>query len=169
MKVFPDNNEPGSFWENRGDRFHCGIDIYYPFGSEVFSISSGKVIDIGVFTSEKLVCYWNKTYFVDVKICDNLFCRYAEMEKINVKRNDFLKPGDLIGLVGQVLNKDKVDKNSPKYIQKLAKLGNISMLHFELYKNNPIDINDSNYLGGNWFSKDKPECLLDPLVFLKNK
>ena len=168
-KDLPINNKPGTFWEDRADRFHCGIDIYSSVGSEVFCIDSGKVVDTGVFTSNKMLNYWNKTYFVDVKLDNGLFCRYAEMEKINVKKDDFLKPGDIIGFVGQVLNKDKIDKNCPKYIQKLAHSDNISMLHFELYKDRPIDINDSCYLGGNWFCKDKPDCLLDPLDFLKNK
>ncbi len=26
----PQIGEAGSFWENRGDRYHCGVDLYAP-------------------------------------------------------------------------------------------------------------------------------------------
>jgi hypothetical protein len=35
------------------------------------------------------------------------------------------------------------------------------MLHFELWKNEPITTH-KNYLGGNWFAEEKPENLIDP-------
>ena len=50
-KIVPTAGSPGSFWEDRGDRHHSGIDIYAPEGSNVLSIEDGKVIDIGIFTS----------------------------------------------------------------------------------------------------------------------
>ena len=156
-----------SFWENRTDRFHCGVDIYAKAGSSVLNIDSGKVIKTGIFTSSSMIPYWNKTFYVDVKMNKEFFCRFAEMKSINVTDRDILKPGDMIGFVGCVLNKDKIDKNSPLYIQKLSESGNVSMLHFELYKNKPIDINDNNYLGGNWFGKNRPDDLIDPTDFLK--
>jgi hypothetical protein len=34
---------PGSFWENRDDRHHCGVDIYAPCGSVVVAVESGEV------------------------------------------------------------------------------------------------------------------------------
>ncbi len=158
-----------SFWEDRGDRFHCGVDIYLKKGSKVVSFSKGKVIKTGVFTTSDQVYYWNKTFYVDVKISNTLFCRYAELEKINVSIGDKIKKGDIIGYVGFVLNKNKIDSNSPIYIQKLKEKGNTSMLHFELYKNKPIEVSNKCYLGGNWFCSEKPKGLIDPTSFLKGK
>ena len=156
-----------SFWINRGDRHHCGFDIYLEKGSKVLSFSPGRVIKTGVFTSSDLLYYWNKTFYVDVKLENGLFCRYAELEKLFVSVGDKLEFGDTVGLVGCVLNKDKIDSNSPMYIQKLRDEGNFSMLHFELYKNTPVDVKDKCYLGGNWFCEKKPEGLIDPTSFLK--
>lgn len=155
-----------SFWENRGDRFHCGVDIYLKKGSKVISFSPGKVINTGVFTQSKEVYYWNKTFYVDVKLENGFFCRYAELGKISVSVGDKLGSSDIIGLVGRVLNKDKIDSDSPLYIQKLKDKDNFSMLHFELYKNKPVDVKDNCYLGGNWFCENKPEGLVDPTSFL---
>jgi len=155
-----------SFWENRGDRFHCGVDIYAKHGSKVLSFLSGKVINTGVFTQSNDVYYWNKTFYVDVKLENGFFCRYAELEELFILVGDKLKFGDTVGLVGYVLNKDKIDSNSPLYIKKLKDEGNFSMLHFELYKNIPVDVKDECYLGGNWFCEKKPEGLIDPTSFL---
>ena len=47
-KNIPTNGFSGSFWEDRDDRRHCGIDIYAPKGSGVIAIEYGKVIDIGL-------------------------------------------------------------------------------------------------------------------------
>ena len=47
----PVQGTSGSFWENRGDRHHCGIDIYAPANSEVLSITDGMVMDVGIFTT----------------------------------------------------------------------------------------------------------------------
>lgn len=61
------DGSPGSFWENRQDRFHCGIDIYAPAGSDVLSIEDGEVIDIGIFTAPAKVPYWNITKYITIK------------------------------------------------------------------------------------------------------
>lgn len=47
-KNIPLHGSSGSFWENRGDRYHCGVDIYAPPGSKVIAIECGEVIDLGV-------------------------------------------------------------------------------------------------------------------------
>ncbi|MDQ1252495.1 MAG: hypothetical protein QG646_1616 [Euryarchaeota archaeon] len=39
----PQKGEAGSFWENRGDRYHCGVDLYVPENTEVISIENGVV------------------------------------------------------------------------------------------------------------------------------
>jgi len=167
-KIIPRKNERGCFWENRGDRFHCGIDLYTKVGSTIVNIYPGIVIDTGIFTSSNIISYWNKTYYVDVKFENNLFCRYAEMSSINVKKGDILSANEKIGEVGQVLNKDKIANNSPLYIKKLVLVESniVSMLHFELYDIKPIDLKNKYYLGGNWFGKSKPKGLLDPSIIL---
>lgn len=40
------------------------------------------------------------------------------------------------------------------------------MLHFELWKNQPITTH-RNYLGGNWFGEEKPGNLMDPTGYLE--
>ena len=47
FRVVPGKGQPGSFWEDRGDRFHCGVDIYAPAMSEVHACETGEVIDLG--------------------------------------------------------------------------------------------------------------------------
>ncbi|MEA1984377.1 MAG: hypothetical protein U9N13_01845 [Euryarchaeota archaeon] len=36
--TFPMSPAAGSFWEDRGDRHHCRVDLYAPLGSGVVSI-----------------------------------------------------------------------------------------------------------------------------------
>ena len=165
-KKLPKTGASGSFWEDRKDRYHCGIDIYAPADSDVLSVEDGQIIDIGKFTSPKKVSYWNATYYILIKSKSEFFCKYAELADVSIKIDKYVKAGQLIGHVGQVLNKDKITKKSPSYIRKISKKSNYSMLHFELYKNNPIK--SKKYLGGNWFNKNKPDNLLDPLEYLKS-
>lgn len=72
----------------------------------------------------------------------------------------------MIGHVGSVLNSKKIDKNAPEYVQKL-KDKNLSMLHFELWKEAPV-VEDNNDLGGNWFGDKGPRKLLDPTEYLSS-
>ena len=76
-KNIPYMGTPGSFWENRGDRYHCGIDLYGPEGSSVISIEEGRVIDIGIFTSPDKAPYWNITKYVTIKGKNDYFLKYA--------------------------------------------------------------------------------------------
>ena len=165
-KNMPLKGDPGSFWENRGDRFHSGIDIYAPEGSEVVTTDDGKVIETGEFTSPKTITYWNKTYYILIKNKNGLFCKYAELGKILVKTSKKIKAGQLIGLVGLVIDSNKITQDSPKYIKKIKQEGKMSMLHFELYKSKPKQ--NKNYLGGNYFDNNKPKNLIDPSIFLTN-
>jgi murein DD-endopeptidase MepM/ murein hydrolase activator NlpD len=165
-KNIPGLGLPGSFWECREDRRHCGIDIYAPEGSDVLSIEDGKVIDIGVFTSPDKASYWNTTYYVLIENKTGCVCKYAELGDVVVNVDEQIKGGQLIGHVGLVLDVDKVTKESPLYIRKIKEKRNQSMLHFELYKSFPFE--NRNYLGGNWFGDVKPTCLLDPFDYLRS-
>ncbi len=43
-KTLPRSGSAGSFWENRKDRHHCGIDIYAPMHCEVLTIENARVV-----------------------------------------------------------------------------------------------------------------------------
>ncbi len=154
--------EPGSFWEDRGDRFHCGVDIYCKENSKVFATETGKVIRIGLATTPKINPYWNKTYYILIKNRSGFYCKYAELKTVNVKENEKVLAGSFIGKVGNVINLSKLNKNVPEYIKNLK---SPSMLHIELYKSLPPK-NWKLYLGGNYFNCKKPKILVDPTKYL---
>ena len=81
-----------------------------------------------------------------------------------VKDNEIIKCGQLIGYVGTVLNLEKITNNSPKYIQEIKKNGSPSMLHLEVYRSKPSA--RKKYLGGNWFGTKKPDNLINPAFHL---
>jgi murein DD-endopeptidase MepM/ murein hydrolase activator NlpD len=164
-KVIPKKSCPGSFWEDRGDRHHCGIDIYAPVGSDVISLKDGYVIETGIFTNKNILTYWNKTKYLIIKNIDGFYCVYAELEDVVVRENEPVKTGQVIGHVGRVLNKNRITKNAPLYIQKIKNNDKLSMLHFEVYNSNPD--RDKKYLGGNWFGKNKPKNIIDPNYYIK--
>jgi murein DD-endopeptidase MepM/ murein hydrolase activator NlpD len=164
-KNIPKDKCQGSFWEDRGDRYHCGIDIYAPVGNEVVSVYDGSVIEIGTFTNKDIIPYWNKTKYVLLENNDGFFCLYAELEDVIVKKKDFVKSGQVIGHVGLVLNRNEISDTSPIYIQKIKRRKNLSMLHFEVYNSKPIK--NEKYLGGNWLGENKPKDLIDPNKYLK--
>lgn len=163
-KTIPTDDSPGSFWENRDDRHHCGIDLYAPEGSDIISIEDGKVIEKGIFTSPKKVSYWNETKYVLIRNQDGFYCKYAELRDVNVHVGEQVNSGQLIGHVSQVLNSQNVTKESPSYIKKLLKKRKLSMLHFELHKAFPIQ--SKEYLGGNWYGSKKPRYLVNPALYL---
>jgi murein DD-endopeptidase MepM/ murein hydrolase activator NlpD len=164
--VLPQQGEPGSFWEDRGDRHHCGVDIYAPAGSEVLACENGEVIDAGIQTSPEQVSYWEKTLYILIKNRSGLYCRYAELADTNVKIGDRILEGEVIGHVGTVIKSHLVDGCSPLYIQRLKLAGHFSMLHFEIYRLRPGYMRA--YSGGNWFGEGRPEGLLDPGPYLVN-
>ncbi|WP_410509838.1 M23 family metallopeptidase [Methanosarcina hadiensis] len=162
----PQKGEPGSFWEDRGDRYHCGVDLYAPENTEVVSVEGGIVAETGLMTSPEILSYWNPTYYVVIEHEKGLFCKYGELAGFTVKKGGEVEQGSLIGGVGMVLNSLRIDGSCPLYIQKL-KNKNPCMLHFEVWKDEPITTH-RNYLGGNWFSEETPENLKDPARYLKS-
>ena len=164
-KTLPASGDAGSFWEDRGDRRHCGIDIYAPRKSAVLAVDAGRVVQVGVFTSPRDVPYWNVTYYLLIRHGDGKVSKYAELEEVLVEEGVKVQGGALIGRVGSVLNPEKITTNSPGYVQLLKKNGHPSMLHFELYQGMPPAPHD--YLGGNTFNAAGPSNLLDPKPFLE--
>lgn len=159
-KHVPLDGEPGSFWEQRGDRFHCGVDIYAPFGSDVSAMEDGIILDIGVFTSSSLVDYWYETCYIVVAHASGIVVRYAEMDQCVFENDDFVFKGMLLGHVGQVINESKVTAKSPYYVRRLKKTNELSMLHIETFSSYPVDI--PKYMGGNTFQNIKPSFLNNP-------
>lgn len=164
--TFPAEGGAGSFWEDRGDRRHAGMDLYAPAGTEVVSIEDGKVLSTGIFTSQDLVPYWNRTCQVTIAHVSGIFCRYAELRDLTVEAGVKVDGGGIIGHVGEVLNLSLIGAGSPVYIQELKERGRPSMLHLEVFTSAPGP--DPNYLGGNWFSSRKPAHLADPARVLRD-
>jgi hypothetical protein len=155
----------GSFWEDRGDRRHCGIDIYAKKGDEIYAITKGKVVAIEVMTHPDFNHYWNITYQIVIET-EDLYIKYGEVAEPQIEVGDLVKEGQVVAHVGQVLDGDKIGENDPVYVQKL-KYGKNSMLHLECWKNDPITSHEK-YLGGNWFEEEKPENLMNPEFLLKD-
>ncbi len=63
MVRVPEKGKAGSFWENRGDRYHCVVDLYAPENTEVISIERGIVAETGLMTSPEILSYWSPTYY----------------------------------------------------------------------------------------------------------
>ena len=165
-RVIPENGSPGTFWEDRGDRYHCGIDIYAPEGSDVIAVEAGMILEVGLFTSPQEAVHWNLTYYILIRHQNGFIAKYAELRSVSVKRGDRVEAGQVIGAVGSVLNSRKITSASPLYVRRLHRNGNGSMLHFELYKESYEVLH--HYQGGNIFGSSKPSRLVDPTVYLKD-
>lgn len=157
-KSLPQKGDPGSFGENRGDRIHCGTDIYAPFGSDVLAVESAEVIDMGVFTSPDIIPYWNKTYFIAAKSGEFIII-YAELGEVFVNKGETIERKQRIGSVGLVLNAEKIGNDAPDYIRSLKHNRHQSMLHLEIRKVPYLHID--NYLAGNYFGAHLPECFVE--------
>jgi murein DD-endopeptidase MepM/ murein hydrolase activator NlpD len=165
-KALPENGAPGSFWEDRGDRRHCGVDIYAPKGSVVRAVEDGDIAEVGVFTSPDMIRYWNVSYYVLIMHANGLIGKYAEMGDVVVSPGQSVKYGQLIGHVGAVLNSEMVTDQSPPYILRLKENGHPSMLHFELHRGSHVV--PESYLGGNVFLQSRPDHLVDGTGYLRS-
>lgn len=163
-RALPGPGEPGSFWEERGDRYHCGVDLYAPPGSPVASIEKGRVLCTGIQTDPSWRPYWQRTYFVCIRHQGGYVLRYAELGDLMVSAGESVVEGKIIGHVGEVIDVSRVDRRAPPYIRRLAAGGNCSMLHLEVYRSVPRA--DPRYFGGNWLESDSPLYLCDPAVVL---
>ena len=96
LRKAPKKGEAGSFWEDRGDRHHCGVDLYAPENTEVFSIEEGIVTETGLITSPDILPYCNPTYYVIIENFSGMFCKYGELASCAVKKGDSNGSGDLL-------------------------------------------------------------------------
>lgn len=136
----------GGFGYKRKHHQHEGVDLYCPDRTEVYAIEDGEVVAVGQFTGAEVDSpWWNSTSYVMIK-GDIGVINYGEIYPF-VKVGDNVKAGDRIGVVKQVLKKDK---GTP-----------MSMLHLEWYEpqvTSPVK---------EWrVDEDQPEGLQDPTTML---
>lgn len=118
--TIPKDGEPGAFGTIRKHHIHEGVDLYAPEGTPVHSIEQGIILHIGDFTGVNTNSpWWNDTKCVMILGPHGVF-NYGEIEPDpSLKEMDEVAPGQVIGVVKQVL---KNDKGAP-----------MSMLHLEQY------------------------------------
>jgi murein DD-endopeptidase MepM/ murein hydrolase activator NlpD len=148
----PFKGHPGAFGAIRKYDIHQGVDIYVPHNTPVCAVEQCIVMDVYWFTgsnSNLPTPWWNNTQAVLVynRFLHNYFI-YGETTT-DLEIGDIVAKGELIGYVDTVL---KTDKGKP-----------MSMLHFEVWKNKPI-----NYKPWvPWIDKNnKPKYLCNPTRYL---
>jgi len=139
---------PGAFGINRHQHVHTGVDLYAPHGCPVRAMEAGKIIQISWFTGAPIdMPWWNDTRAVYIDGPTGVFC-YGEIQEYpNLKVEDTVEEGQVIGYVLTVLKKYK---GRP-----------MSMLHLELYDHGYTNIWREWKIGD-----PKPEYLQDPSKFL---
>jgi murein DD-endopeptidase MepM/ murein hydrolase activator NlpD len=85
------NNISSSFGQ-RGGRFHTGTDMPATRGTFIIAVMDGRVL------STRYDGGFGKTICMEHR--DNFFSRYAHCDVIFVRDGDFVKKGQVIGLVG---------------------------------------------------------------------
>lgn len=163
----PQPGESGSFWENRGDRHHAGVDLYAPASTPVLAIQAGRVLQTYVHTSPGICPYWNTTYAIVLQLPSGLILRYAELGEVMVSIDQVVTCAEIIGKIGQVLLPNRVLPTDPPYIQLLKDTHHSAMLHLEAYATPPPE-QDERYLGGNYFGLTvPPPDLINPTQILE--
>lgn len=131
----------GRFGAIRKHDIHTGLDLYCDSNEPFYCVEDGIIIGIFNFTGEDVGSpWWNKTKGILVKGSKHCIL-YGEVDT-DLKVGDYVKEGDLLGIVKTVL---KEDKGLP-----------MTMLHIEAY--------DLNYEGEGeiWnLDSDKPKSLLN--------
>lgn len=165
-KSVPVAEQPGSFWEDRGDRRHAGVDIFAPTDAEVVALEGGVVLTVGCFTCPATNPYWNETLEILIETSNGIFHRYAELSQVFVAAGQKVEPGEKIGTVGCVINPTGLTAEAPAHIRRLIAAQNLSMLHFEIYSQLPPLA--AAYSGGNFFVPIPPAGLIDPTPVLSS-
>jgi murein DD-endopeptidase MepM/ murein hydrolase activator NlpD len=109
-----DNRGDGLFAASRsGRRIHKGLDLLADVGTPVYTAKSGKVISA---TQNK-----GMGKYIIVRHRDNIITIYGHLSNIFVRRNDYVRQGQIIGSVGKTGNARAADM--------------LPHLHFEIRKN----------------------------------
>jgi len=122
--AIPQGSDLGAFGVARKHDIHTGVDLYCEEGDTVYNMMDGVIIAIEPFTGEIAgFPWWNNTYAIAV-LTDIGVLNYGEIQpNTNLKVNDLVKVGDILGYVIPVLKTDK------------GKVPSTSMLHLEFYNN----------------------------------
>jgi murein DD-endopeptidase MepM/ murein hydrolase activator NlpD len=140
----PGKGHPGAFGTLRRHDIHTGVDLYCPVNTPALAVEAGTVVLINLFTGPRADSpWWQETSFVAVQGHSGVVL-YGEILP-TVTLGQKISAGDQIGLVQQVLTKDK---GKP-----------MSMLHLELYNQimDPVI----------WLlNQPQPQGLLDPTDYL---
>lgn len=159
----PKFDEPGAFGAKRKHDRHEGVDIYCKYGSRVYAVEDGEVVDSYQYTGEAADCgWWQDTWCIKVKGKSGVVT-YGELKmpdeahangvfypEIGAK----IKTGDFIGVVGTVLKEGKLRLDIRNH--------NTSMLHMELRTENC-------HIDGWKLDGDRDPRLLDPTPYLHDK
>lgn len=161
----PKRGEQGSFWEDRGDRFHCGVDIYAPKGSEVIALKSGFVRASGIFTKFQNKRLYDATAYILIEtteqVSEKVLYRYSGMAfPPEIYVGDHVKAGQRLGSVEALLSKENADRSVPYFVRDIANSSDPCMLHLEKWYKECLQ--DRPYFVGNWMGKEMPSCLLNP-------
>lgn len=153
----PEYNEPGAFGAVRKFDIHEGVDIYCVKHAKVYAMEDGEVVASYHYTGNAAKCdWWNDTWCIKIKGKSGVIT-YGELEMPEYNRKlpsvgTFVKAGDCIGVVGQVL-KDGKKRND-------IRNHNVCMLHVELRTENC-------HIDGWKLGEDRDKKLLDPTPYLK--
>ncbi|MFA6357799.1 MAG: M23 family metallopeptidase [Candidatus Omnitrophota bacterium] len=109
-----DNHGNGLFASSRsGRRFHKGIDLLAYIGTPVLTAKSGKVV---CATENR-----GMGKYVIIRHRNNIITIYGHLSEIFVRKNDYLRQGQVVGSVGKTGNARYRDM--------------LPHLHFEIRKN----------------------------------
>jgi len=130
---------------------HTGIDIYLPYGTKVYPIEDGVVVNVEWFTGTKSnppTPWWKDTQAVWVQSSNSnkLVFVYGEIDT-DIAIGTKVSVNDCIGTIAEVLKKDK-GKNPT------------TMLHLELYS----DIPEQTVIWN--IGEPMPNLLMDPTVYI---
>lgn len=73
-------------------QFHSGVDISVPEGTPVLASASGKVVEVGRNELNGL--------YLRIRHINGITTTYAHLKKVFVSKGDYLKKGEVVGLVG---------------------------------------------------------------------
>ena len=92
-----DNRGDGLFASSRsGRRMHKGLDLLADVGTAVYAAKSGKVISA---TQNK-----GMGKYIIIRHRDNIITIYGHLSNIFVRKDDYLRQGQIIGSVGKTGN-----------------------------------------------------------------
>jgi len=114
-----DNRGDGLFASSRsGRRIHKGLDLLADVGTVVYAAKSGKVVSA---TQNK-----GMGKYIIIRHRDSIITIYGHLSNIFVRKNDYIRQGQVIGSVGKTGN--------------ARAAGMLPHLHFEIRKNGvPLD------------------------------